>query len=152
MVELITECAQAVFNELGGGHSEAVYESAMVVEMGLRDLEGPILRQVACPIEYRGFSVGVGYIDLVVGNSLIIELKAVAKLSVKDELQLRKYLCSTGVETGLLINFAQIVNGMKLFNGRYTTWEGLEVIEISTKDQREIIKDPLDKQEKGKNG
>jgi GxxExxY protein len=103
---IIEDCAQTVFNELGSGHSEAVYESAMIVEMGLRDIEGPIMRQVPCPIVYRGYTVGVGYIDLVIQDSLVVELKTVAKLSNKDEIQVRKYLLGSGLNTGLLINFS----------------------------------------------
>src|SRR5258707_10549966 len=110
LVEEIKDCAKAVFNELGTGHSEAVYESAMVVEMGLRDIGGPIVRQVPCPILYKGYIVGVGYIDIMVGDYLLVELKAVAKLSYRDELQVRKYLLGSGMAHGLLINFTQAPN------------------------------------------
>lgn len=104
-LETVKNCAHAVYNELGAGHSEAVYESAMVVEMGLRDIEGPIMRQVACPVTYKGFNVGMGYIDILVSYFLLIELKTVAKLTKRDETQVRKYLASTGLGAGLLINF-----------------------------------------------
>lgn len=104
-LETVKDCAHAVYNELGAGHSEAVYESAMVVEMGLRDIEGPIMRQVACPVTYKGFNVGMGYIDILVSYFLLIELKTVAKLTKRDETQVRKYLASTGLSAGLLINF-----------------------------------------------
>lgn len=103
----VKQCAEEVYRELSGFHSEAVYETALTVELSLLDIVGPltILRQVPCPIFYKGFTVGVGYIDLLIDNSLIVEIKAIAKLTSKDEQQVRKYLAATGLDEGLLINF-----------------------------------------------
>lgn len=123
LIEEVKDSAKAVFNELGTGHSEAVYESAMVIEMGLRDIGGPIVRQVPCPILYRGYNVGVGFIDIMIGTFLLIELKAIAKLSNRDEMQVRKYLLGSGMKNGLLINFTQANSG--------TTWEGLDIVEVT---------------------
>lgn len=122
LIEEVKDSAKAVFNELGTGHSEAVYESAMVIEMGLRDIGGPIVRQVPCPILYRGYNVGVGFIDIMIGNFLLVELKAIAKISNRDEMQVRKYLLGSGMVNGLLINFTQANSG--------TTWEGLDIVEV----------------------
>lgn len=129
---IVRDAAHSVFDELGTGHSEAVYESAMVVELGLQGM-GPVSRQVPCPIIYKGFTVGIGYIDIVVDNLIAIELKAVAKFSNRDEMQLRKYLLGSGLDYGVLINFTQATSG--------TTWEGLEIAEISLNNQKEIIHD-----------
>lgn len=134
MAEEIKDCAKAVFDELGTGHSEAVYESAMVVEMGLRDIGGPVVRQVPCPILYKGYTVGVGYIDIMIGDFLLVELKSVAKLTSRDELQVRKYLLGSGMAHGLLINFTQAPNtSIKLNNGKIESWEEVEVVEIFIK-------------------
>lgn len=106
ILEAVRQAARSVYDELGVGHNEAVYEAALEVELsyGLWNI-GPVRRQVTCPISYKGFSIGSGLIDILVDEILVVEVKAVSKLSVKDESQVRKYLVGTGLEKGLLINF-----------------------------------------------
>ena len=94
--------AQQVFTEMGSGHSESVYEAAMAIELSYNDQI--VTRQVPCPLIYRGYTVGVGYIDILIPG-LPIELKSVAKLAPKDVQQVRKYLQAMDLENGLLINF-----------------------------------------------
>lgn len=106
MIEWVKECAQEVFNELGPGHTEAVYEFAMFLELDwINRNDLVITQQVPCPFKYKGFTVGVGYIDLLINNQLIVELKSVAKLAPKDVQQVRKYLVALDLDNGLLINF-----------------------------------------------
>jgi GxxExxY protein len=63
-------------------------------------------RQVICPIEYRGLTLDEGYrLDLLVEDSIIVELKAVDALNDVHTAQLLTYLKLTGIELGLLINF-----------------------------------------------
>lgn len=101
----IKEAAEEVFNELGSGHSEAVYEAAMVTELGLRNI--PARTQVPCPIYYKQiYLVGNGFIDILLYNRYVIELKAVAKTTSKDINQLLRYL-EDGYTLGFLINFPQ---------------------------------------------
>lgn len=106
MIEYIKNCAEEVFNEMGSGHTEAVYEACMVLELSHCNTLYPvnITRQVPCPLKYKGFTIGVGFIDIVV-DDIIVELKAVAKLTPKDVQQVRKYLGALDLENGLLINF-----------------------------------------------
>lgn len=81
VVEWVTGCAQTVFNEMGSGHSENVYESCMVLELGFITPWGgwcdePIIAsQVPCPLKYKTFTVGTGFIDILIHNYLVIELK-----------------------------------------------------------------------------
>lgn len=95
--------ANEVFNELGSGHTEAVYEAALSFELMLNGF-ATVARQVPCALVYKGFNVGVGYIDIWVHN-VIVELKSVAKLTPKDVQQVRKYLQAIDLDYGLLINF-----------------------------------------------
>lgn len=105
MVETVIEAAKEVFTELGSGHSETLYEAALDLELTLRGF-GPITRQVPCPIAYKGFTLGTGYIDLLINDDgFVIEIKAINKVTRKDEQQLRKYLAGTGFERGVLVNF-----------------------------------------------
>jgi GxxExxY protein len=98
----ITMAAEEVFSVLGGGYSEQVYESALEYELNL--LGYFCRRQVTSPISYKEAVVGFGIIDIVV-SGIIVEVKAIAKLSDKDEIQLRNYLLPAGFKKGLLINF-----------------------------------------------
>lgn len=102
----IKQAAQEVFNLLGVGHSEFIYEAALELELWERSLfTANIRRQVPCPIYYKGHLIGTGNIDLLLNDTFIIELKSVAKLTGKDEAQLRKYLSGMRLDNGLLINF-----------------------------------------------
>ena len=100
----VRQCAEDVYNEMGSGHSEAVYESCLALEISLYSGE-PLTRQVPCALTYKGYTVGVGYIDLLLVNQFPIEVKAVAKVTPKDVQQVRKYLEALDLEHGLLINF-----------------------------------------------
>lgn len=111
---IVTHAANEVYNELGSGHTETVYESAMEVELGIKDL-GPVRRQVPCPIYYKGYVVGTGFIDMLIDNILVVEMKAVNRLSNKEQQQVRKYMTSTGLDHGLLINFGNELEVEEVF-------------------------------------
>lgn len=111
-LNLVKEAAEEVFTFLGSGHSETVYEAALEVELALNNV-GPIRRQVPCPIYYKNILVGIGYIDVLIGTNLIVEIKNVSKITDKDKTQLRKYLVGTEVEDGLLINFNPGLEGVE---------------------------------------
>jgi GxxExxY protein len=101
----IIQAAYKVFNELGHGFLESVYEKSMelqLIEMGLL-----VQRQQAIPVYYKGNLVGDFKADLVVNNLVIIELKALKNLLPIHEVQLVNYLKATRIEVGLLINFGK---------------------------------------------
>ncbi|KKK54530.1 hypothetical protein LCGC14_3083770 [marine sediment metagenome] len=110
LVDKCQDIAREIFNELGCGFDESIYQRAF--EVSLR-LAGYLYEnKKVIPVYYKGYNVGDGEADLVVyggkKQSLVIELKAIgAALSPKEETQLRKYLELLGIETGLLINFPQ---------------------------------------------
>lgn len=122
MINLVRLAAEDVFRELGPGHSEAVYEAAMALEMSWYD--GPaisIIRQAPCTIRYKGYPIGVGFIDLLIENRTFVELKAVAKLSPKDVQQVQKYLqhIDLDIQTGLLINFGNDLEIVEVQKGEH---------------------------------
>jgi len=92
-----------VHRRLGPGFLESVYEDALAVELGLRDIA--FRRQVAISIDYKGHKVGSGRIDVLVDDRLVLELKTVEALSAIHQAQLLSYLKATGLSLGLLINF-----------------------------------------------
>ena len=92
-----------VYNELGYGFLERVYEKALALElesMGLR-----VGRQRPIKVYYLGREVGDYYADLIVEGLVIIELKCADAMCEAHEAQLLNYLKATDVEVGLLLNF-----------------------------------------------
>ncbi len=98
---------------LGPGYLESVYEEALCVQLRLRGI--PFARQSPVAVDYKGETVGESRLDLVVGNCLIVELKAVDALAPIHSAQLISYLKATGQKLGLLINFnvPALKNGIK---------------------------------------
>ncbi|MGA7160600.1 MAG: GxxExxY protein [Bacteroidota bacterium] len=98
---------------LGPGFLESVYEEALSIEMNLRGI--PFTRQVAVGLNYKDNIVGKGKLDFLVGDELIVELKAVEGLAPIHSAQLLSYFKATGFQLGLLINFNTTVlkNGLK---------------------------------------
>ena len=91
-----------VHNVLGAGFLEKVYENALVNEFGKRGIQVETQKEIS--VLYKGESVGDYYADIMVDGKIIIELKAVDKLSRLHEAQLLNYLKATGIKLGYLIN------------------------------------------------
>lgn len=92
-----------VHKALGPGFLESVYEEALCIELGLRQL--PFERQKIMTVAYKGYAVGEGRLDLLVDERLVIELKAVETILPIHTAQVLSYLKATGNHIGLLINF-----------------------------------------------
>lgn len=83
---------------------EAVYQEALAIELGLQDI--PFRREVELPIRYRGQLLQASYrADFVCDGDVVVELKALAKLSSIEQAQILDYLKAAGLDTGLLLNF-----------------------------------------------
>jgi GxxExxY protein len=93
----------AVHSELGNGFLEKVYEKALAIELARRGVRSET--QVPIPISYRGQSVGTYFADLITGDAVLCELKALDAITGVHESQLLHYLKATGLKTGLLLNF-----------------------------------------------
>jgi GxxExxY protein len=112
--KLIVDAAFAVHKNLGAGLLENVYEVCLCHELGNRNLS--YRRQVVVPIEYDNVSFDEGFrIDVLVGDRVICELKAVDTMHPVYTAQLLTYLKLTGLRLGYLINFnvPLIKNGIK---------------------------------------
>ena len=89
---------------LGHGFLEAVYQEAAVIEFPLRHI--PFEREVSLPIKYKNILLPTHYrADFVCYSEIIVEFKALSRLSNVEEAQLLNYLKATGLQRGLLINF-----------------------------------------------
>lgn len=99
----IIGAAMEVHSVLGPGFLESVYETALAHEFDLRDIQYE--RQKNLTVTYKGVVVGEFRADFLVEGKVIVELKAIKKLTPIDEAQLLNYLKGTGVRLGLLLNF-----------------------------------------------
>ncbi len=101
--ERVIEAFYRVFNSLGYGFLEKVYENAMIIE--LEKMTISVKAQSPIQVFYDGRTVGEYFADLLVENAMIIEIKAARALTSEYEAQLLNYLKATKIEVGLLLNF-----------------------------------------------
>jgi GxxExxY protein len=94
-----------VYNTLGYGFLERVYERSLVIELRANGLE--IENQKPVEVQYKGNVVGDYYADIIVENAVILELKAAESVVEEHEFQLINYLKATNIEIGLLLNFGK---------------------------------------------
>ena len=100
----IVGCAMKVRHNLGSGFSESVYEKAFQMELEEAGFSARL--QVRIPVFYKGVNLHRDYVaDVLVNDSIIVELKAVRCLAKVHEEQIGHYLEATGLKEGLLVNF-----------------------------------------------
>jgi GxxExxY protein len=103
-VYAIVGAAMEVHVELGPGFMEAVYHAAIKIELTNRKI--PFESEKSAPIFYKGRQLETGYrADLICYDRIIVELKALDRLTSKEEAQMLNYLKATGMRVGALINF-----------------------------------------------
>lgn len=101
---LVVDAAFSVHQQLGPGLLESAYEECLCILLTKRGI--PFRRQVTMPIMFEGQLVELGYrIDIVVNESLILELKSVEKILPIHEAQILTYMKLSNIPAGLLINF-----------------------------------------------
>jgi len=99
----ILEAAVEVHKALGPGFLEGVYQKAMEVALRHRTIAHEQQKEIR--IVFENEEVGLHRLDLVVGNEIIVELKAVKALEDIHHAQVKSYLKATGLHVGLLLNF-----------------------------------------------
>jgi GxxExxY protein len=92
-----------VYNELGHGFLENVYQNALYLELKNRGFYVEAQKQIK--VYYKNTQVGVYYADLIIDEVIILELKAAEVIVKEFEFQLINYLKATEIEVGLLLNF-----------------------------------------------
>lgn len=103
--DLIIKAYYRVYNKLGYGFLEKVYENALAHELRLQGIWCET--QVPIKVFYEGEEVGNYFADLVVDDRVILELKAAEQILVEHEQQLLNHLKATKMEVGLLLNFGK---------------------------------------------
>jgi GxxExxY protein len=103
ITDLIIKAFYTVYNALGYGFLEKVYENALGIELRKMGLE--VVPQALISVHYAGQVVGEYFADLLVDDAVIVEIKASRTLADEHEAQLLNYLKATPYEVGLLLNF-----------------------------------------------
>ncbi|HMG75916.1 MAG TPA: GxxExxY protein [Pyrinomonadaceae bacterium] len=103
LTERIIGCAIEVHRQLGPGLLEGTYEAALCIELQLAGLN--FVRQPVFPVVYKGQVIGEYRLDLIVEDTVIVEIKSVERFDPIFEAQVLTYLRVTGKGIGLLMNF-----------------------------------------------
>ena len=101
----IIKCFYTVYNTLGYGFLEKVYENALMIELSKNGLKAE--KQKHIKVFYDKKSVGEYFADIIVEDTIILELKAAKSVVEEHDLQLINYLKATKIEIGLLLNFGK---------------------------------------------
>ena len=105
ITETIIGCAYRVYNKMCFGFLESVYEKCLLIEMRKAGLDTETQKPIT--VYYDGEVVGEFVADMIVNDSIIIELKSVRRIIKAHEIQLVNYLVATGKPVGLILNFGE---------------------------------------------
>ncbi len=105
LTEKIIGCAYNVYNKMGFGFLESVYEKCMAIELEKAGLQAKF--QIPIRVYYGDQIVGDFVADILVDDTVIVELKSVSRIVKAHEIQLVNYLVATGKDVGLLLNFGE---------------------------------------------
>ena len=117
LTEKILKACFEVSNELGCGFLESVYLKALLIALAQSGMKAQT--QVPLRVEFRGQTVGDFFADIIVEDTIIVELKAVKALIPEHLSQVMNYLKATGIEVGLLINFGAPKLEYRRFGNRF---------------------------------
>ncbi|GAB3993987.1 GxxExxY protein [Spirosoma daeguense] len=106
LTQLILKAFYKVYNTLGYGFLEKVYENAMRIELQKMGLYCVAQKPIAVFYEHQ--KIGIYYADLLINDCVIVELKAADGIAPEHEAQLTNYLKATDIEVGLLLNFGRV--------------------------------------------
>ena len=105
LTEKIIGCAYRVYNKMGFGFLESVYQQCLLIECKKAGLQAE--QHQAIMVQYEGEVVGRFVADIVVEDTIIVELKSVRRIIKAHEIQVVNYLVATGKPVGLILNFGE---------------------------------------------
>ena len=105
VTETVIGCAYNVYNKMGFGFLESVYEKCLLIELRKAGLD--VESQKPITVYYENEIVGEFVADIIVNDTIILELKSVRRIIKAHEVQLVNYLVATGKPVGLILNFGE---------------------------------------------
>jgi len=106
LTQKIIGCAYGIYNKMGFGFLESVYEKCMLIELRKAGLNAESQKPIT--VCYENEIVGEFIADIIVNDTIILELKSVRQIVNAHEVQLVNYLVATGKPVGLIINFGEV--------------------------------------------
>lgn len=103
LTDKVIQAFYKVYNKLGYGFLEKIYEKVMVIELQKDKI--PVVPQLPITVNYENKVIGEYFADLLVDDKIIVEIKAAKTLALEHEAQLLNYLKATDIEVGILLNF-----------------------------------------------
>ncbi len=103
--EKIIGCAYRVYNKMGFGFLESVYEKCLMIKLRKAGLHASAQKEIT--VYYENEIVGEFIADVIVENQVVLELKSVRRVVKAHEVQLVNYLVATGKDVGLILNFSE---------------------------------------------
>jgi GxxExxY protein len=113
LVTATMDCGFAVHRELGPGFKEAIYATALCLELNLRGLK--FEREKAIDVKYREWTIPGQRVDLIVESLIIVEVKTIPSVRSLHQRQVLSYLRTTGLPIGLIMNFntERLIDGFR---------------------------------------
>ena len=105
LTKKIIGASYRVYNKMGFGFLESVYEKCLMIELGKENLRAETQKPII--VEYENEVVGEFKADILVEDTIILELKSVKQITQAHEVQLVNYLVATGKPVGLILNFGE---------------------------------------------
>ncbi len=105
LTEKIIGCAYQVYNKMGSGFLESIYEKCLLIELKNAGLHAEAQKQIS--VYYENQNVGDFTADIIVEGQIILELKSVQQIARAHEVQLVNYLTATKMDVGLILNFGE---------------------------------------------
>ena len=105
VTDTLIGCAYRVYNKMGFGFLESVYEKCLLIELRKAGLD--VESQKPVTVYYENEIVGEFVADIIVNDTIILELKSVRRIIKAHEVQLVNYLVATGKPVGLILNFGE---------------------------------------------
>ena len=133
----IIGAAMEVHNQLGHGFLEAVYQEALALELATRGV--PFDREVRLVVNYKGAPLECRYeADFICFGEVIVELKALSRLTTIEEAQVITYLKATGLQRALLINFgtSRLEHKRLVFGYKEPSADGAKSLSADSADRR----------------
>lgn len=94
-----------IYNTIGGGYQEKYYQRALKLELSKQNIH--FKEQVRINLEFEGKAIGNYYLDFVIENKIVLEIKASPRFYIRDIKQVIGYLKSTGLKLGILAGFTK---------------------------------------------
>lgn len=106
LINKLIEISNDIYSSIGPGYNEVIYHKAFEVALRLNGIN--YQSEVITPLFYKGYNIGHGRVDIIVGNLIIIELKALSNFnSDTANIQIKNYMNNYSITQGLIINFGQ---------------------------------------------